>query len=169
MRGARTLRRRSHRVHRIDSARANQGLAQAHPAATFTNGLRDGLAFHGDERGFETFGRGVLGKKAFERLSPERRKQSWENRATDKAQLLGEGFPPLGDDEVRSILKPVLLMHGRESPALFHVLADRLEDLLPNVERLEIPHASHIVHEDNPRAVNEAILMFLKRLTSAKR
>lgn len=122
-----------------------------------------------DGRGFEIFGRGVLGKKAFEQLSPARRKQSWENRATDKAQLLGEGFPPLEDDDVRGVRKPVLLMHGQKSPTIFHLLADRLEDLLPNVERLEVPRASHVVHEDNPRAVNEAVLAFLKRLTSATR
>jgi pimeloyl-ACP methyl ester carboxylesterase len=121
-----------------------------------------------DARGFETLGRGVLGNEAFEQLSPERRQQSWENRATDKAQLLGKGFPPLGDDVVRSIHKPVLLMHGQTSPAVFHVLAERLEELLPNVRRIEIPGASHVMHEDNPNAVNETIVIFL-RLTSAKR
>ena len=53
-----------------------------------------------DEAGFEAFARGVLGTEAFDRLSPERRAQAWENVAVDKAQLLGEGFPPLSDADL---------------------------------------------------------------------
>ncbi len=116
-----------------------------------------------DERGFEIFARGVLGDEAFDELRPERRQQAWENRLTDKAQLLGAGFPPLADDEVRAVRKRVLLMHGKKSPKLFQLLADRLEELLPQVERIEIENASHIVHEDNPDVVNRAILTFLDR------
>ncbi|MDH3199472.1 MAG: alpha/beta hydrolase [Myxococcales bacterium] len=116
-----------------------------------------------DEAGFEAFGRGVLGEEAFDRLSPARREQAWENVAVDKAQLLGKGFPPLSDDEVRGVRLPTLLMHGERSPAFLRLLTDRLEELLPRVDRVEIPGASHIMHEDNPQAVNEAILGFLKR------
>jgi len=114
-----------------------------------------------DEAGFETFARGVLGSEAFERLSPERKAQAWDNVAVDKAQLLGEGFPPLGDDEVRGVTAPTLLIQGEESPAFLHRLTDRLEELLPNVQRTVVPGASHIMHEDNPQAVNDAILDFL--------
>jgi len=115
-----------------------------------------------DEAGFELFARGVLGPEAFERLSAERRAQAWDNVAVDKAQLLGEGFPPLGDDEVRGVVAPTLLLHGERSPRLFRLLADRLEELLPNVRRMEVPGASHIMHEDNPQVVNEAIAGFLR-------
>jgi pimeloyl-ACP methyl ester carboxylesterase len=45
-------------------------------------------------------------------------------------------------------------------------LTDRLQELLPNVERVEIPAASHLMGEDNPGAVNEAILGFLARHAS---
>ena len=114
-----------------------------------------------DEAGFEIFARGVLGSDAFERLSPERKAQAWDNVAVDKAQLLGEGFPPLRDDEVRGVKAPTLLLLGKESPAFLHRLTDRLEELLPNVERSVVPGASHVMHEDNPRAVNEAVLGFL--------
>jgi pimeloyl-ACP methyl ester carboxylesterase len=117
-----------------------------------------------DEAGFEIFARGVLGSDAFERLSPERKSQAWDNVAVDKAQLLGEGFPPLSDGEVRGVTAPTLLLVGERSPAFFHRLTDRLEELLPNVERAEVPGASHIMHEDNPQAVNQLIAGFLGRV-----
>jgi pimeloyl-ACP methyl ester carboxylesterase len=40
-------------------------------------------------------------------------------------------------------------------------MTDRLEELLPIVERVEIPDASHLMHEENAAAVNEAIVGFL--------
>ena len=115
-----------------------------------------------DEAGFEVFARGVLGREAFEGLSSERRAQAWDNVAVDKAQLLGEGFPPLSDEQVRGVAVPTLLLHGERSPGLFRLLADRLEELLPNARRVEVPGASHIMHEDNPQVVNEAIAGFLR-------
>ena len=115
-----------------------------------------------DEAGFEIFARGVLGSDTFERLSPERKAQAWDNVAVDKAQLLGDGFPPLRDEEVRGVRAPTLLLLGEESPAFLHRLTDRLEELLPNVQLSVVPGASHIMHEDNPRAVNEAVLGFLR-------
>ncbi len=122
-----------------------------------------------DEAGFEIFARGVLGSDAFERLSPERKGQAWDNVAVDKAQLLGEGFPPLHDDEVRSVTAPTLLLVGEDSPAFLHRLTDRLEELLPHVQRALVPGASHILHEDNPRAANESILGFLGNAAATRR
>jgi pimeloyl-ACP methyl ester carboxylesterase len=40
---------------------------------------------------------------------------------------------------------------------------DRLEELLPRVERIEIPGASHITHEDNAPAYRAAVLSFLEK------
>jgi len=134
------------------------GITAAEPAA---KAYRRG----DDEAGFETFARGVLGSDAFERLSAERRAQAWDNVAVDKAQLLGEGFPPLSDEQVRGVTAPTLLLHGRQSPAFLHRLSDHLEELLPNVRRIEVPGASHIMHEDNPQVVNEAIAGFLRGFT----
>ena len=45
-------------------------------------------------------------------------------------------------------------------------VTDRLEELLPNVERVRIPSASHLMHEENAPATSEAILDFLGRRRS---
>lgn len=67
------------------------------------------------------------------------------------------------DDDVRRVAVPALLLTGDRSPAFLLRLTDRLEELLPNPERVEIPLASHVMHEENAAAVNEAILGFFAR------
>lgn len=114
-----------------------------------------------DEAALEVYGRGVLGAAAFARLSPQRRQQVRDNLATDRAQLLGAGFPPLADADVRAVRAPVLLLTGEHSPALFCRLTDRLEELLPDARRVEIAAAAHLLHEQNPFAYNAAVLDFL--------
>jgi pimeloyl-ACP methyl ester carboxylesterase len=75
----------------------------------------------------------------------------------------GTGFPPLADGDVRGVQVPVLLVNGQHSPGWLVRLTNRLEELLPNVERVEIPAASHFMHEENAAAVNQAVLDFLGR------
>jgi len=119
-----------------------------------------------DEKAMKLFLVGVLGAKAYERLPEASLQAMRENLSAARAQLLGAGFPPLGDDEVRSVRAPTLLITGELSPAFMLRLTDRLEELLPTVERIEIPDASHVMHEENAPAVNEAILGFLHRQQS---
>jgi pimeloyl-ACP methyl ester carboxylesterase len=85
------------------------------------------------------------------------------NLSTLRAGLLGAGFPPISDDEVRGIRAPVLLVTGEHSPRVLVRLTDLLEELLRNVERVEIRGASHLMHEDDPPAVHAAIVGFLER------
>ena len=106
---------------------------------------------------------GVLGKEAFERFPEASIEMGRDNLSTLRAGLLGSGFPPLGDDEVRGVRAPTLLLTGERSPAFLLRLTDRLEELLPIVERVEIPNASHAMHEENSTAVNAAIIEFLGR------
>lgn len=109
----------------------------------------------------EVFGKAVLGREFYERLSAERREQVRLN--TTRAELTGSGFAPLDADAVRRVRAPTLLIGGTRSPALFQRLTDRLEELLPNSERVRIDGASHIAHEDNAPAYNQAVLSFLQR------
>ena len=114
-----------------------------------------------DDKALLSFVHGVLGEEAYEQLPEARRSQMRENLSALRAQMLGAGFPPLVDDDVRGIRAPVLLLTGERSPPVLLRLTDRLEELLPIVERIEIPAASHGMHEENAPAVNEAIVGFL--------
>jgi pimeloyl-ACP methyl ester carboxylesterase len=105
------------------------------------------------------FGQATLGREAFDRLSEPRLDQARANSID--AELLGSGFMPLEADNLRKLQLPALLINGQQSPPLFHRLMDRIEELLPQAERIEIAGASHIVHEDHPAAYNAAVLSFL--------
>ncbi len=119
-----------------------------------------------DEAAMQAYALGLLGQDTWERLPRERKHQARENLNALRAQVLGAGFPPLRDDDVRGVAAPTLLMTGERSPAYLPRLTDRLQQLLPNAERAEIAAASHLMSEENPGAVNEAILGFLARHAS---
>jgi pimeloyl-ACP methyl ester carboxylesterase len=117
-----------------------------------------------DEKALVTFLRGVLGEQTLSRLSDETLQVLRENVRTLRGALLHEGaFPPLSDDDVRGVDMPVLLVTGERSPDFLLRLTDRLEELLPRVERIEIPDASHIMFEENAPAFNEAVVAVLAR------
>jgi pimeloyl-ACP methyl ester carboxylesterase len=120
-----------------------------------------------DEAAMQTFGHGLLGKETYERLPEERKQQAFENVRAVRAQVLGVGFPPLSEDDVRGVQVPTLLMTGERSPPYLPRLTDLLQQLLPNAERVEIAAASHLMNEENPGAVNDAILRFLAGQTPA--
>jgi pimeloyl-ACP methyl ester carboxylesterase len=110
----------------------------------------------------------VLGEEPFEQLPEARVEQMRDNLSTMRAQMLGAGYPELGcDDDIRGIQAPALLVTGKLTPPpildVVLPLTDRLEALLPIAERVEIPNASHVMHEENAPAVNEAIVGFLGR------
>ena len=71
------------------------------------------------------------------------------------------GFPPLSDADVRRVRAPTLLLVGARSPAIMRLLSDRLHRRLPDSDLIEVPDASHLMHEDNADFVNAAILRFL--------
>lgn len=111
------------------------------------------------EAAMRLFGTAALGRAAYHRLSEQRKEQVRANLI--KAEFLGTGFLPLPTHQLRSVRIPALLVAGQASPKVFHRLLDRIEELLPNTERVEIHGASHIMHEDNPSTYNEAVIAFL--------
>jgi len=115
-----------------------------------------------DEKALEIFGKGVLGPERFAGLSKERYDQVWQNRKTDKAQILGSAFPALDRDAIAKTMIPALLLTGSRSPAVFHKVIGHLDALLPLSRLVRIENASHIVHEDAPDAFDTALGDFLK-------
>ena len=111
------------------------------------------------------FGTAVLGSEFYRGLSSSRLEQVGANAIA--AEFLGSGFAPLKDEDVRGIQAPTLLVSGQHSPAVFHRLLDRLEELLPHAERVEVRGASHIMHEDNATAYNAALRSFLAKHRTA--
>jgi pimeloyl-ACP methyl ester carboxylesterase len=114
------------------------------------------------ESAIRAFGPAVLGRSAFEALSEERR--SWVRDNLIAAEFLGPGFPPLNESRLRRMRIPTLLLGSAHSPRLFEFILDRLEELIPGVERAEIADASHIMHEDNPEAFFRITSEFLNRV-----
>ena len=58
---------------------------------------------------------------------------------------------------------PVLLMVGSKSPLSSRAVAQRLADLLPQVERVELEGLGHMGPVTHPDKVNEVIVRFLER------
>lgn len=110
-------------------------------------------------RAIRIFGEAVLGKDAFNRLSPDRWEQVEANNI--HAEYMSDSFGPLAEAEVRSIRTPTLLVSGEGSPRHWGLLTDHLHELMPNSQRVAIPNASHMVHEDNPTAFNQQALKFI--------
>lgn len=112
------------------------------------------------ETAMKRMGTAILGRQAFESLSEERAAQVRDNLI--KEELLSRDYlPPLDAGELQRIRVPVLLVEGTQSPRVFARLQDHLESILPNTERVEIPDASHMMHEDNAPVFNRAVLKFI--------
>ena len=113
-----------------------------------------------EEEALRRLGVGILGERAFVRLSEERRAQVRDNLILEELRS-AEALPRLDPDTVASIRCPTLLLEGERSPRIFSHLMDYLQELLPNSERVTIPDASHILHEDNPAEFHQVIESFL--------
>jgi pimeloyl-ACP methyl ester carboxylesterase len=79
-----------------------------------------------------------------------------------RSLFFGKGVPPFGDDNVRRITQPTLLITGERSAAHFPI-TDGLASLLPNAQRAVLPNAAHTMQFQNSAGLNRAILDFLGR------
>jgi pimeloyl-ACP methyl ester carboxylesterase len=114
-----------------------------------------------EDKAIEIFGKATLGVDTFSRLSKERLEQVRGNMIN--AEFLGSGYPSLEINRIRNIDVPALLVYGQKSPGLFHLLLDRLHEVMPDTHQILITGASHIMHEDNPDAYNSAVLSFIEK------
>ena len=115
------------------------------------------------EGGLRTFTHAVLGPYGIARMTEARQQQARANLETFAAQLTSTKFPRLDPEDARRMKAPTLLLSGTRSPSLLRLLTDRLQALLPEVQRVDVPDASHDAHVDNPAGVTEAIRKFLEK------
>ena len=113
------------------------------------------------EGGVRVFARGVLGADVYESLPAEVKEVMRANGKALSSELLGAGFPAFSDDDARRIKTPTVLITGEKSPALLRRLTDRLQELVPNAQRVDIAGASHLMHYEKPSPVNAAVLDFI--------
>lgn len=115
----------------------------------------------GDDRAaLDFFARGVLGAGAFAKISPARRQQMMDNIEAHRAAILGAGLPVFTATDAAAIKAPTQLIRGVDTPGFQRRINQRLAGLIPGAHELCVPNASHLVHEDNPQAVAEAIRSF---------
>jgi pimeloyl-ACP methyl ester carboxylesterase len=115
-----------------------------------------------DERATDIFMRGVLGDGAYRQLSAARRQQMMDNSQAHRATVLGAGLPVFTAEQAIAITTPTQLLHGLQTPRFQQRINRRLAVLIPGARDLAIPQASHLVHEDNPEAVAQAVTAFCK-------
>lgn len=110
----------------------------------------------------DRFASAVLGADVYASAPTSLKEHMIANAGTHVAQAIADGgFEPLSEAELASVTPRTLVMTGAKSPLVLRLLANRLHQLLPNSKAVEIPHASHVMHVQNPLATNSAILGFL--------
>ncbi len=115
-----------------------------------------------DEDGLRIFMTAVAGKERVASIPEETFQSFVANVGPFKAQLRA-GFPEFGEDDARSIAVPTLLVSGSESPAPLTAVTDRLEELLPDVSRLDIAGAGHNMFNSHPAEFNVGVTDFIGR------
>jgi pimeloyl-ACP methyl ester carboxylesterase len=120
-------------------------------------------AFQQDRDGaaLELFARGVLGAGAFEKVTATRKQQMTDNTSAQRATMLGAGLPVFTADDAAAIETPTLLIRGADTPGFQRRINQRLASLISGAKDVCVPNASHLVHEDNPQAVAEAVCTFV--------
>ena len=123
-----------------------------------TKAFQDG----NDAAAIDLFARGVLGDAAYAKVSCARKQQMMDNAKAHRASLLGAGLPVFTAADAAAIKTPTQLLRGSNTPGFQRRINQRLAALVPGAMDVCVPNASHLVHEDNPQAVAEALRTFCK-------
>jgi pimeloyl-ACP methyl ester carboxylesterase len=116
------------------------------------------------EQAIRVFVDGISGEPSFyDRLPADVKRHMLANSKILRSFFFGKGAPPFGEDNVRRIIQPTLLVTGDRSPAYFLRTTDGLASLLPNAHRAVVPNAGHTMQFQNSAGLNRAIWEFLSR------
>ena len=114
-----------------------------------------------DEAGLRAFMAANTSEAVVDGIPPAMFQRFVDNVGPLKAQLKA-GFPAFDADEARAIKVPTLLVSGAQSPAHLTAVTDRLAKLLPDVERLTIPGATHNMFTSHPTEFNTGVRRFIQ-------
>jgi pimeloyl-ACP methyl ester carboxylesterase len=123
----------------------------------------------GDTHGaVDTFLRGVFGpnyRQPLEQGLPG----AFDQAVSDADTFFTQELPALWqrwsftEEDARRITQPTLVVVGQNSAATFRERRELLLTWLPNVESFELPHATHLLHVQNPRGMAGALDSFFAR------
>lgn len=115
-----------------------------------------------DEGALRTFMAANTSKDVVATMSSERFQRAVENVGPLKAQIRA-GFPDFSEQDVRAVRVPTLLVSGEKSPGHVTAVTERLEQLLPDVERINIAQATHNMFESHPDEFCRGVMEFIRR------
>jgi pimeloyl-ACP methyl ester carboxylesterase len=69
----------------------------------------------------------------------------------------------LSEQEWRSLRKPVLVIAHVDSPDLYLETAEKIMDLLPMAQRVDMRKTSHWSHFEDPQTFNKLAIEFLQQ------
>jgi pimeloyl-ACP methyl ester carboxylesterase len=113
------------------------------------------------EAGLRAFAEYTGGSGAWDRRSPERQQIARDNAYTLLGQI-NDQRQPFSRASVQAITTPTLLVGGARTQPAFTTVLDALVANLVGACRLTIPDAGHGMTWDNPKALNEGVISFLK-------
>jgi pimeloyl-ACP methyl ester carboxylesterase len=118
------------------------------------------------ENGLRRFIDGVMGAGSFDRMPPEARKRVMTFGPEMRLEMLTDSsiyMTPLACDALARLNRPVLLVTGDRSVALFHVVTRELEQCLEGEAHVMLPDANHALQARNPALYLESVKAFLAR------
>ena len=117
-----------------------------------------------EEEMVRSFINGAHGKDVYSEMNNNRKTRLLDNAEELKGSLLdGSTIPPFTCVEARNMDIPTLLVEGDQSPEMYRLVIQQLENCLPKSSMVTLDDASHGLVYDNPAAFNNVLIEFLDR------
>jgi pimeloyl-ACP methyl ester carboxylesterase len=115
------------------------------------------------EGGVRSFVAGVSGPGDYDRLPDAARQRMLDNARELQAETVSPGyFTEIAPQQLEQLKLPILLLKGEHSPKMFHLVVDRLKDLISDARLDTIPNTSHSLYSGNPQGYAQTVMEFLE-------
>ena len=120
------------------------------------------LIAHGEMRNAATLfvNQIALGAGEWEKLPPTTQQTFINNAYTWYDELQDPDSLTLNIDKLADFDKPVLLSTGSESPSIFPMVMDCIENVVPKAKRIALQGAGHVPHLSHPQEYVQLIRQF---------